>query len=53
MKSNTLNSGFRPRMIAERKPMRPVQIASARSPIKVTKPMGHGVETIPTRARQL
>ncbi len=41
-----------PRMIAERKPLRPVQIAVVRPPVKVTKPISFGEPRLaPMRAR--
>ncbi len=43
MKSQPTDIGHRkPRMIAERKPLRPAQIAAVRVPIKVTKPISFG-----------
>lgn len=53
MKSIASNTDFRARIIDERKPLRPVQVASTRRPIKVTKTMGHGIETVPARARRI
>ena len=45
---------FRPQLVAERKPLRPVQVAATRQPVKITKPFsleGELVEagTLPTR----
>jgi hypothetical protein len=43
MKTQPTDIGHeKPRMIAERKPLRPIQIAVARIPIKVTKPISFG-----------
>ena len=38
-----------PLMIDERKPLRPVHVRATRRPIKVTKPMSLGGETLPAR----
>jgi len=38
-----------PRLIDERKPLRPVHVAAARRPIKVTKPIVFGGEMLPAR----
>ena len=38
---------FQPQMIDERKPLRPVYVTLTQRPIKVTKPMSLGGETLP------
>lgn len=38
-----------PQVIDVRKPLRPVHVAATRRPIKVTKPITFGVETVPAR----
>ena len=40
---------YQPRLIAERKPLRPVHVTATRQPIKVTKPITFGGATIPAR----
>jgi len=40
---------FLPQLIDERKPLRPVHVAATRRPIKVTKPILLGGETLPAR----
>ena len=40
---------FQPQMIEERKPLRPTHVAATRRPIKITKPISLGGETLPAR----
>jgi hypothetical protein len=43
------SAGSRPQLIEERKPVRPVHVADARQPIKVTKPIAFGADLVPAR----
>ena len=49
MTRNHQGTTYRPRLIGERKPLRPVQVAAVRRPVKVTKPIVLGGETLPAR----
>ena len=42
MSSSRLSRHVQPRLVAERKPVRPVRVASVRTPIAVTKPITLG-----------